>query len=71
MDGVDLIRQLRDWSSVPVIVLSARTREEEKVAALDAGVPEAYVPAFWSAIMPVVKNTPERLFQLLPFLSGR
>lgn len=41
------------------------------VAALDAGVPEAYVPAFWSAIMPVVKNTPERLFQLLPFLSGR
>jgi short-subunit dehydrogenase len=41
------------------------------VAALDAGVPQAYVPAFWSAIMPVVKNTPERLFQLLPFLSGR
>jgi short-subunit dehydrogenase len=41
------------------------------VAALDAGRPEAYVPAFWGAIMPVVRNTPERLFQLLPFLSGR
>lgn len=41
------------------------------VAAIDAGVPEAYVPAFWGAIMPVVKNTPERIFQLLPFLSGR
>jgi decaprenylphospho-beta-D-erythro-pentofuranosid-2-ulose 2-reductase len=39
--------------------------------ALDARVPEAYVPSFWRLIMPVVKHTPERLFQLLPFLSGR
>ena len=41
------------------------------VAAMDAGKAEAYVPAFWGAIMPVVKNTPEQVFQLLPFLSGR
>ena len=41
------------------------------VKALDVGVPEAYVPSFWGAIMPLVKNTPERVFQLLPFLSGR
>jgi short-subunit dehydrogenase len=41
------------------------------VAALDAGKSEPYVPSFWGAIMPVVRNTPERLFQLLPFLSGR
>jgi decaprenylphospho-beta-D-erythro-pentofuranosid-2-ulose 2-reductase len=41
------------------------------VAALARRTPEAYVPSFWGAIMPVVKNTPERLFQLLPFLSGR
>jgi len=41
------------------------------VRALDVGVPEAYVPSFWGAIMPVVRNTPERVFQLLPFLSGR
>ena len=41
------------------------------VRALEAGVAEAYVPSFWSAIMPIVKNTPERVFQLLPFLSGR
>jgi len=40
-------------------------------SAMDAGTPEAYVPSFWRAIMPVVKNTPERVFQLLPFLSGR
>lgn len=41
------------------------------VHALDSGVPEAYVPFFWAAIMPVVRGTPEVLFQKLPFLSGR
>jgi decaprenylphospho-beta-D-erythro-pentofuranosid-2-ulose 2-reductase len=41
------------------------------VRAMDARTPEAYVPLFWGAIMPIVKNTPERLFQMLPFLSGR
>ncbi len=41
------------------------------VAAMDAKTPEAYVPFFWAAIMPVVKNTPEALFQKLTFLSGR
>ena len=37
LDGVDVIRGLRGWSSVPIIVLSARTAEGQKVAALDAG----------------------------------
>lgn len=37
MDGVDLIAALREWSATPVIVLSARTGEAQKVAALDAG----------------------------------
>jgi decaprenylphospho-beta-D-erythro-pentofuranosid-2-ulose 2-reductase len=41
------------------------------VRAIDAGAPEAYVPSFWRVVMPVVKGTPERLFQRLPFLSGR
>ncbi|ALV07189.1 two-component system response regulator KdpE [Roseateles depolymerans] len=36
-DGVDFLRDLRGWSSVPVIVLSARGAEEDKIAALDAG----------------------------------
>jgi two-component system KDP operon response regulator KdpE len=36
-DGVDLIRQVRTWSRVPVIVLSARSDEVDKVSALDAG----------------------------------
>jgi two-component system KDP operon response regulator KdpE len=37
MDGVDVIRRVREWSSVPIIVLSARTNEAEKIEALDAG----------------------------------
>jgi len=41
------------------------------VSALDRGGGEVYVPAFWGAIMPIVRNTPERLFQALPFLAGR
>lgn len=41
------------------------------VRAMDARTPEAYVPSFWRAIMPVVKGTPEVLFQKLPFLAGR
>jgi DNA-binding response OmpR family regulator len=37
MEGVDVIRGLRGWTNVPIIVLSARTAEPQKVAALDAG----------------------------------
>ena len=37
IDGLEVIRDIRTWSNIPVIVLSARTYETEKVAALDAG----------------------------------
>lgn len=37
MDGLEVIRDVRTWSNIPIIVLSARTQEAEKVAALDAG----------------------------------
>ena len=37
MDGIEIIRQVRTWSSIPIIVLSARTQEQEKVRALDLG----------------------------------
>ncbi|SFR02241.1 MULTISPECIES: two-component system response regulator KdpE [unclassified Enterobacter] len=36
-DGIDFIRDFRQWSQVPVIVLSARSEEFDKIAALDAG----------------------------------
>jgi len=37
MDGIDVIRRMREWSTVPIIVLSVREREDDKVLALDAG----------------------------------
>ncbi len=36
-DGLDFIRDIRQWSPVPIIVLSARSEESDKIAALDAG----------------------------------
>ncbi|MBI4916770.1 MAG: response regulator [Acidobacteria bacterium] len=36
-DGLELLRELRGWSSVPVVILSARDREHDKVTALDSG----------------------------------
>ena len=36
-DGKDVIRQVREWSDVPIIVLSAREREAEKIESLDLG----------------------------------
>jgi two-component system KDP operon response regulator KdpE len=43
MDGTEVIRGLRGWSHIPIIILSARSDEAEKVAALDAGADD-YVP---------------------------
>ena len=37
MDGQEVLRRLREFSAVPVIILSARDREAEKIAALDSG----------------------------------
>jgi two-component system KDP operon response regulator KdpE len=45
-DGVDFIRGLRGWSEIPVIVLSARTDEAQKIAALDAGADDYLVKPF-------------------------
>ncbi|MEO8203677.1 MAG: two-component system response regulator KdpE [Betaproteobacteria bacterium] len=46
MDGIEFIRQLREWSSVPVIVLSARSQEADKIAALEAGADDYVVKPF-------------------------
>ena len=47
-DGLKVIRKVRAWSPVPVIVLSARTMEDQKIAALDAGADD-YVTKPFSA----------------------
>jgi two-component system KDP operon response regulator KdpE len=45
-DGIDVIRELRGWTQVPVIVLSARTSESVKVEALDAGADDYLTKPF-------------------------
>lgn len=46
MDGIEVIRELRSWSNMPIIVISARTQEKEKVAALDAGADDYITKPF-------------------------
>ena len=46
MDGLEIIRQVREWSTVPIIVLSARGQEKDKVAALDAGADDYLTKPF-------------------------
>jgi len=45
-DGVDFIRDMRAWSSMPILVLSARSQEADKIAALDAGADDYLVKPF-------------------------
>jgi len=45
-DGIDLTRRIRAWNQVPIIVLSARGREEDKVAALDLGADDYLTKPF-------------------------
>jgi two-component system, OmpR family, KDP operon response regulator KdpE len=45
-DGIDLTRQIREWSRVPIVVISARGREDDKVAALDAGADDYLTKPF-------------------------
>ena len=46
IDGLEVLRQVRDFSTVPVIVISARIQETEKVAALDAGADDYITKPF-------------------------
>lgn len=46
MDGIDVVKRLREWTSRPIIVLSARDREADKVAALDAGADDYLTKPF-------------------------
>ncbi|MGA7596214.1 MAG: response regulator [Gallionella sp.] len=46
MDGVEVVKGVRAWSSVPVIILSARAQERDKISALDAGADDYLVKPF-------------------------
>lgn len=46
MDGVKVVKELRAWSSVPIVILSARSLESDKISALDAGADDYLVKPF-------------------------
>ena len=46
MDGMEIIRSVREWSTLPIVVLSARNHERDKVDALDAGADDYIVKPF-------------------------
>lgn len=46
LDGVDVIRRVREWSNVPIIVISARSEDNDKIDALDAGADDYLVKPF-------------------------
>jgi two-component system, OmpR family, KDP operon response regulator KdpE len=46
MDGVEVTRRLREWSQIPVIILSVREQESDKIAALDAGADDYLTKPF-------------------------
>lgn len=48
LDGLEVLRRLRGWSQVPVLILSVRDAEEQKVAALDAGADDYVTKPFAS-----------------------
>src|SRR5262249_20860783 len=46
IDGVEVVRRLREWTALPLIVLSARAMEGDKIAALDAGADDYLTKPF-------------------------
>jgi Response regulators consisting of a CheY-like receiver domain and a winged-helix DNA-binding domain len=46
MDGIELVREFRNWSEAPILILSARTEEQQKVAALDCGADDYLTKPF-------------------------
>ena len=71
LDGIEVIRRIREWSPVPIIVLSVRDRENDKVAALDAGADDYLTKPFGvgellarirAALRRSLQQTPEPVF---------
>ena len=46
MDGIEIIRQIRSWSNMPIIVISARSEDDDKITALDAGADDYLTKPF-------------------------
>ena len=72
MDGIQILKDLRAWSSIPVIVLSARTHERDKVEALDLGADDYITKPFGTSellarIRSMTRRQPELSDSVLKF----
>ncbi len=64
MDGIDVIRRIRDWSNMPIIVISARSEDTDKIEALDAGADDYLTKPFSVAeLLARLRVTQRRLSQ--------
>lgn len=63
IDGLTVLKRLREWSQVPVVVLSVREREEDKVAALDGGADDYVTKPFGMAELLARLRTAQRHVQ--------
>lgn len=74
LDGIEVIKRIREWSQVPIIVLSVRDRENDKVAALDAGADDYLTKPFGvGELVARIRAALRRTLQLAPepiFRSG-
>ncbi len=67
MDGVDVIRRIRSWSNVPIIVISARSEDSDKIDALDAGADDYLTKPFSvEELLARLRVTQRRLTLLQP-----
>lgn len=74
LDGIEVVKRIREWSQVPIIILSVREREDDKVAALDAGADDYLTKPFGVAELKArIRSALRRLSQQTPepvFASG-
>lgn len=67
LDGVEIIKRIREWSTVPIIVLSVREREDDKVQALDAGADDYLTKPFGVAeLLARIRASLRRSLQEVP-----
>ncbi|WP_367271222.1 response regulator [uncultured Oscillibacter sp.] len=71
-DGVDLLRELRSFSSAPVLIVSARGQEKEKIAALDLGADDYIAKSFhMGELMARIRMVERVLQKMSPILEIR